>query len=129
MPGNTFAPEQQNQAERWMRLGGENPADLLKGVTRVLYGAVGDPTSLGRVAIGVGAHKGVKVGGTVPLQYIKRVLDRANGWGYGIIGEAIMQKFDMHGRLPEYSGRFGGLKKMARRVVASRIPDIQYGIA
>jgi hypothetical protein len=94
LPGNSLIPDLQGHAERWLKLMGADFGQVARDMARLLYMTVESPKQLGRLIVDVGARKDVGFGSITP-KHIKWALERPNGWGYGILGEAIMERMGL----------------------------------
>jgi hypothetical protein len=91
MPGPSLVPEFDQHVPRWMPLMGCDDVRTGRDIVRMLYTIVGDTQRAGQLALRVAAERGVKIGPLTP-SVIRAALDRLGGNGYGLVGEAVLEK-------------------------------------
>lgn len=91
LPGNSLIPELQSQAERWLPLMGADFDRIVREMVKLLHACAGSPTGLGRLALDLGSWKDRKLAFVKP-RHLEWALQRFDGWGYGLVGEAILER-------------------------------------
>ncbi len=91
LPGNSLIPDLQSQAERWLPLMGADFNRIVHDMVRLLHNCAGSPEGLGRLALDLGSWRNSKLGRVRP-QYVEWALNRFGGWGYGLVGEALLER-------------------------------------
>ena len=91
LPGNSLIPDLQSQAERWLPLMGADFNRIVKDMVRLLHNCAGSPERLGRLALDLGSWKDSRLGMLAPHQ-LDWALKRFGGFGYGLVGEAILER-------------------------------------
>jgi hypothetical protein len=131
MPGNTLAPELQGQASRWIPLMGADFDRITRDMVRFIYTTLNDTRMAGKLLLEVAAERGMRMGPLSPAT-LRASLDRLGGPGYGLLGEALLERvglsyfFRTHdGRqdsaLSFYEGTYERLRSLARVWVAKQI--------
>ena len=127
MPGNSLVPELQAQSPRWLPLLGADMERILRDLLRLFHETLGSARLTGAFIVAIAAEKGVRVG-PIQLRQAAPALNRLGGPGYGLIGEALLERAglgylfrtgrDRNGKLP-VSER---VRALARSWLADRIP-------
>ncbi len=91
MPGNALVPELQGRATAWLPKMGGDFQHMARDMVRLIHESTGDVKRMGRVLVDIAAHKGYHHG-PVSARTAKRALDGLGGPGYGLIGEAILER-------------------------------------
>jgi hypothetical protein len=91
LPGNSLIPDLQSQAERWLPLMGADFNRIVREMVKLLHVCTGSPEALGRLSLDLASWKGAKLG-PLPIGRLEWGLSRFNGWGYGLVGEAILER-------------------------------------
>jgi hypothetical protein len=91
LPGNSLIPDLQSQAERWLPLMGADFNRIVRDMVKLLHSCAGSQEGLGRLAFDLGSWKDRRLGFLKP-RHLEWALDRFNGWGYGLVGEAILER-------------------------------------
>jgi hypothetical protein len=91
MPSNSLLPDLQSQVPRWLPAMGADFARMTQDLLRHVHAIAGDTRQAGRIAMEVAAERGVRIG-PLPPTVIRAALDRLGGPGYGLIGEALLEK-------------------------------------
>jgi hypothetical protein len=91
LPGNSLIPDLQSQAERWLPLMGADFQRIMRDLAKLLHACAGSPERLGKLAFELASWKDVKLGLLRP-RHLDWALNRLGGWGYGLIGEAILER-------------------------------------
>ena len=91
LPGNSLIPDLQSQAVRWLPLMGADFNRIVKDLVRHLHVCVGSPEGLGRMAMDIASFKEERLGPLRP-QHFDWALNRFGGFGYGLVGEAVLER-------------------------------------
>ncbi|MEX2245083.1 MAG: acyl-ACP desaturase [Dehalococcoidia bacterium] len=91
MPGNTLVPELQAQVGRWMPLMGADFERITKDLVRLVHETMGNTRATGRLLVEIAAERGFNLGPVSP-KVIRAAADRLGGPGYGLLGEALLQR-------------------------------------
>ena len=94
MPGNALVPELQSQSARWLPLLGTDFQRIARDLLRLAYEMSGNPRRTGALIIGLAAEKGLSLG-PISARHVKIALDRLGGPGYGLLGEALMERMGL----------------------------------
>jgi hypothetical protein len=91
MPGNSLVPDLQERAEGWLpRLGGDFER-ITKDVIRLGHETLRSTRLTGEMLAGFAATKGIKIG-PFSARQLNWAVGRLGGAGYGLLGEAILEK-------------------------------------
>ncbi|HEX5940106.1 MAG TPA: hypothetical protein VFZ12_07070 [Dehalococcoidia bacterium] len=134
LPGNYVAPEFQKHATRWLPHMGADFDRITRDLVRLIYEMAGDTSRAGRLLVDIADQKGFKLGPVSP-RTLRTALDRLGGPGYGLIGEALLEKmglaytFQPRGAGGDaaysfYRAPFEKIRSLLRTWIAERI-DIQ----
>jgi hypothetical protein len=124
LPGNSLIPELQSQAERWLKLMGADLGRVTRELARLMYQTVESPKLFGQLVVDVVDKKDL-VSGRIKPRHVKWLLDRPGGWGYTLLGEAIMERlglafmFQKDAERPNVQTR---LRNNLRTWVANKLP-------
>jgi hypothetical protein len=126
MPGKSLVPQLEPEVPRWLPVLGADYDLMARDIVRLLYRIAGDTRAAGRLIVDIAAQRGTRVG-FVPPGAVRAALDRLGGPGYGLLGEALLEKVGLGylysdgqrpGRRPS---RAGQLRGMLRRWIADQI--------
>ncbi len=92
MPGTSLTPQFGTRALEWMGKMNTDFARVARDLVRNFHEVAGTMKRSGSLFIDLAARRGVHVG-PIPLSGARRVLDRIGGPGYGLVGEAVLDKF------------------------------------
>jgi hypothetical protein len=92
MPGTRLVPHFGNRALEWMGKANVDFPRVASDFVRNFYEVAGSMKRAGYLFVDLAAKRGMKVG-PVPLSSINKVLSKIGGPGYGILGEAVLDKF------------------------------------
>ena len=128
MPGTSLVPQFGARALEWMSKANVDFARVARDLVRNFYEAAGTMRRAGHLFVDLAARRGVHVG-PLPLNVARRALDKIGGPGYGLIGEAVLDKFGIP--RPEGQSQTGPIslpprlyeafRTRARGLIASRI--------
>ena len=91
LPGNSLIPELQAKAEGWLPLMGADFDQIVRDMVRLLHNCARTPEGLGRLVFDLGSWKNRKLGLVKP-GHLQWALNRFDGWGYGLVGEAVLER-------------------------------------
>ncbi len=128
MPGSSLVPELDSEVQRWLPLMGNDFDRTARDLARLFYPALGDTKKAGRLIVEVAAQRGTKLGPLSP-QVVRATLNRLGGPGYGLLGEAMMERMGLgylyRDRLTSPMGRHASLpsrlRGMLRRWLATQL--------
>ena len=120
LPGNSLIPDLQSQAERWLPPMGADFNRIVRDLVRLLHTCAGSPERLGRLAFDLASWKDVKIGLLRP-RHFEWSLNRFGGWGYGLVGEAILERVGCSYLFrPQHTADTGeGMAERARAILRS----------
>lgn len=114
MPGSVLVPELEAQVPRWLPALGTDFDRLTSELIRHIHAVAGDTASAARLLLTIAEERGLKVG-PLPAGLVSRALNRLGGPGYGLLGEAVLQRVGL-GYLFEAEQRAGGPHSERARV-------------
>jgi hypothetical protein len=94
LPGNSLIPELQSQAERWLQLMGADIGRITRELGRLMYQVTQSPRLFGQLVLETIDKKDL-VTGRIKPRHVKWVMERPGGWGYALLGEAILERTGM----------------------------------
>ena len=94
MPANTLAPELQHNVRRWMPLMGADFERISRDLVRLIYETLSDTRLAGAMLVEIAAEKDFALGPISP-RLIRGALDRLGGPGYGLLGEALLERMGL----------------------------------
>ncbi len=92
MPGTRLVPELGGRSLEWMSKTNVDFARIARDFVRNFQQVAGNVKRAGQMFVDLAARRGMRVG-PVPLSAARNVLDKIGGPGYGLIGEAVLDKF------------------------------------
>lgn len=129
MPGNQLAPELQGRVGSWMPKMGADFERITKDLVRFVYSTLGDTRTTGAMLVRIAEEKGFHLGPISP-GVVRAALDRLGGPGYGLIGEALLQRVGLEylfraeqGRQDSAFAPYAGVYERVRSVARSWIAD------
>jgi hypothetical protein len=126
MPGNSVAPDLQARAAAWLPLMNTDFARVARDLVRLVYQTVSSPNLAGRLALDLAARRGVGIGPISP-RLVAAALDRCGGRGYGLVGEALLQRFGLsylyESDESETASPARRLRARFRRWLVSKLPE------
>jgi len=127
MPGKSLVPELEPEVPRWLPLLGNDFDQWARDMVRLLYQIAGNTKTAGRLIVEVAAQRGTRVG-PLPPHIVRAVMDRLGSPGYGLLGEALLERVGLgylyrdkalpSGWRPPLASRLRG---MLRRWIASQM--------
>jgi hypothetical protein len=91
MPGNTLVPDLQRSVGRWMPLMGADWERITRDLVRLIHETMTDMRMTGALLLELAAERGIHLGPVSPAT-IRMALDRLGGPGYGLLGEALLER-------------------------------------
>ena len=125
MPSLSLVPELHQQGMRWQQAMGVEPEKTLRQLVRCIHEALGDVRLTGEMMVRIGASQNVQMG-PISASQINGILQRIGGVGYGLIGEAVLERIGLGYLFRRRAASIGGyeqLRSVARSWLASRLPD------
>lgn len=116
LPGNSVAPDYQKHAVRWLPMMGADFTRITRELVRLVHSTVGSPERLGRFAFELATVRDQKFGALKP-QNIEWAMNRMGGWGYGLVGEAILEKAGCGYLYKTDEDRKGGIANRTRALL------------
>ncbi len=92
MPGTRLVPEFGTRSLEWMSKANVDFPRVARDFVRNFQQVAGTMKRAGQLFVELAARRGVKLG-PMPLSAARRVLDKIGGPGYGLLGEALLDKF------------------------------------
>ncbi len=138
MPGNQLVPELQGHAMTWMPLMGADFEHITKDLVRHIYETLGNTRNTGAMLMQIAEDKGFTIGPLSP-RIIRTALDRLGGPGYGLLGEALLQRVGLEylfgaekgaqdSAFVLYGGIYERIRSIARGWIADQI-DFHFNVA
>ena len=94
MPGTQLVPELGVRSLEWMSKANVDFARVARDFVRNFQQVAGSVKRAGQLFVDLAAKRGMQIG-PVPLTAARRVLGKIGGPGYGLIGEAVLDKFGL----------------------------------
>lgn len=94
MPANQVAPDLQGEVSRWLPAMGVDYEKMARDLLRLVHSTLGDARQTGRLLVHLAAENGFKLG-PVSASQIRAAVNRLGGPGYGLIGEALLEKLGL----------------------------------
>ena len=91
MPGASLVPDLQAQGKRWQQLMGINVEQVFRDLLRLVHEMLGSTRLTGELVMTLAARKNIDLG-PISADQLRRALSRLGGAGYGLIGEALLEK-------------------------------------
>ncbi len=132
MPGTSLVPDLQAQGTRWqLRLGADSD-QLFRDLFRYVQVTLQDVRKTGELVMRLAAQKNVRLG-PIPTKVVDGALRRLGSPGYGIIGEAALERAGLGymfanqaGRQDSayhrHDGRYEAIRGLVRSWIAGLIP-------
>ncbi|MGE0686690.1 MAG: hypothetical protein AB7P33_08100 [Dehalococcoidia bacterium] len=123
LPGNSLIPELQAKAVDWLPKMGADFTQLTKDLLRHIYLITGSPKQMGRLAVDISQMKDYGLGMLKGPQ-IKWALERGDGWGHALVGEALLERLGLSFLFKssvqeDYRGR---IRSAVRTWLAAKMP-------
>ncbi len=137
MPGNTLVPELQSSVSRWMPFMHADFERITRDLVRLVYETMSDTRRAGALLVEIAAEKGFTLGPVSP-RTIQAAVNRLGGPGYGLLGEALLQRVGLsylfrHERETQdsafalYDGAYERVRSLLRTWIANQI-DFHLGV-
>ena len=94
MPGTSLVPPLGTRALEWMGKTNTDFGKVARELVRNFSDVAGSVKRAGQLFVDLAAKRGMSVG-PIPLSSARRALDRIGGPGYGLVGEAVLDKFGL----------------------------------
>jgi Fatty acid desaturase len=131
MPANQVAPDLQDEVVRWLPAMGVDYERMAKDLLRLVHQTLGDVGQTGRLLAQLAAEKGYKLG-PISAAQLRTAVNRLGGPGYGLVGEALLERLGLSylfqqpaGRqdsaMKPYSGVYERIRGLLRSWLASKI--------
>jgi hypothetical protein len=91
MPGASLVPELQAEGKRWQQAMGINVEQVFRDLLRLVHEMLGSTRLTGELVLTLAARKNIDLG-PISADQLRRAVNRLGGNGYGLIGEALLQK-------------------------------------
>jgi hypothetical protein len=91
MPGKAVAPQFETHVPEWLPAMGADFDRMTKDLIRHLYEIAGDTRRAGALLLEVAQQRGLRLGPVEP-RYVKAALHRFGGPGFGLLGEALLER-------------------------------------
>ena len=92
MPGTRLVPEFGARSLEWMSKANVDFPRVARDFVRNFQQVAGTMKRAGQLFVELAARRDVRLG-PVPVSVFRRIMDKIGGAGYGIIGEALLDKF------------------------------------
>lgn len=102
MPGTRLTPQYGSRALEWMHKVDTDFSRVAKDLVRNFGEVTGTVRRSGQMLMEMAVRRGYPIG-PFPSPVVKRAMDRLGGFGYGLIGEAILDKVGLP--LPSTQGK------------------------
>jgi hypothetical protein len=130
LPGNSLIPELQARAVEWLPKMGTDFTQLTKDLIRHIYAITGSEKQMGRLAVDIASQKDYGLN-MLKGGHIKWALDRGDGWGHALVGEALLERLGLsflfkptNDNAPlDFRGR---IRAAVRSWLAQKLPNTLY---
>jgi hypothetical protein len=129
MPGASLVPELQDQGERWQRLMNVDVEHAFRDLLRLVHELLGSTRLTGEFVLKIAAEKGIAIG-PISTQQLTQAINRLGGIGYGLVGEAILDKAGLGYTFKHPEGKqdrgfrpYAGLQEQIRSLLRGWIRD------
>ena len=127
MPGASLVPELQAEGKRWQLLMGINVEQVFRDLIRLMHEIFGSTRLTGEMAMMLAAERDVKLG-PLKASQVSAALNRLGGAGYGLIGEALLERVGLGYVFKSPAGRqdsgyrvYSGIQERVRSLFRSWI--------
>ena len=118
MPGTTLVPEYGNKTMDWMARANVDYSHMGKELVRNFSEVAGTVRKTGELFLEATIRRGYKLG-PFPPKLVRTVMNRLGGPGYGLIGEAILDKVGLP--YPKSTGVTGRIRDSLRNFIMDRM--------
>jgi hypothetical protein len=94
MPANQVAPDRPDEVSRWLPSMGVDYEQMARDLLRLVHTTLGDVRQTGRLLVQLAAEKGYRLG-PISAAQLRAAVDRLGGPGYGLVGEALLEKLGL----------------------------------
>jgi hypothetical protein len=133
MPGNSLVPELQSQGIRWLHLMNADFDRIFQDLLRLIQETLGNVRQTGELVMKLASEKGVRVG-PLPARQLEIAINRLGGPGYGLIGEAVLERAGLSYMFKQPKGAqdsaflpymepYERIRALLRSWIATRIPQ------
>ncbi|MCH7482753.1 MAG: acyl-ACP desaturase [Chloroflexi bacterium] len=130
MPGTSLVPHLGDRALEWMTKLDVNFKQIARDFVRTFSEAAGTMRRNGELLVNIAVRRGYSMG-PFPPQMVQRALNLLGGPGYGLLGEAVLERVGLprpplsqEGQNPGmrlYTGIYDKIRSKARTFISSRI--------
>ncbi|MEX2238761.1 MAG: acyl-ACP desaturase [Dehalococcoidia bacterium] len=133
MPANQVAPDLQDKVAGWLPHMGVDFDQMARDLVRLVHSTLGDVSQTGRLIVQLAAEKGYRLGPLSAAQ-IRAVVNRLGGPGYGLLGEALLEKMNLpylfkpregERALAPYGGVYEKVRGLLRTWIAGKL-DLEF---
>lgn len=124
LPGNSLIPQYQSHATEWLPKMGADMTQLTRDLIRHIYAIVGDQKQLGWLATEIASRKDFGLGMLKGPQ-IRWALERGDGWGHTLVGEALLERLGLSflfAAQTQREGVRGRIRAAMRSWIAAKMP-------
>lgn len=118
MPGAVLLPDLEAEVPRWLPALGTDFEQLTSDLVRHIHAMAGDTAGTGRLLLTIAEQRGMRIG-PLPASLVRRAMHSLGGPGYGLLGEAVLQRVGL-GYLFQAEQRAGGPRSEGVRVARIR---------
>ena len=125
MPSLSLLPDLHEHGMRWQQSMGAEPEQIIRTLFRYAHEALGDVRLTGEMVLRLAAAQKVRLG-PLPAANVQAALGRLGGTGYGLVGEAVLERMGlgyMFAPQAEMAGAYPRVRALMRSWLAARIPD------
>jgi hypothetical protein len=129
MPGASLVPELQDQGERWQRLMNVDVDRVIRDLLRLVHDLLGSTRLTGEFVMKLAAEKNVAIG-PISSKQLSQAMNRLGGLGYGLVGEAILDKAGLSYTFKRLEGQqdrgirpYAGIQDQIRSLLRGWIRD------
>lgn len=133
MPGNSIVPELQAEGVRWLQLMNADFDRIFQDLLRLIQETLTSVRQTGELVVALAAEKGIRIG-PLSARQVEVALNRLGGPGYGLIGEAVLERAGLDymfkpqrgaqdSAFAPYSEVYERVRSLLRGWIAARIPE------
>jgi hypothetical protein len=125
MPSLSLVPDLHEQGMRWQHSMGAEPEQIIRTLLRYVHEAFGDARLTGELVVRLAAAQKVSLG-PLPAAPIQAALNRLGGPGYGLVGEAVLERIGlgyMFAAPSSASSAYQRVRALMRSWLAGKLPD------
>lgn len=123
LPGNSLIPQYQSRAVEWLPKMGADITQLTKDLIRHIYAIAGSPKQMGRLVYEITQMKDYGLG-ALKGSHVRWALDRGDGWGHQLVGEALLERLGLSFLFKDYvqDDVRGRIRGAVRTWLAAKMP-------